>query len=46
MAIESKQLIELWTAETRNFSPANVRFRHLPAELPVSTEYVSTEYWG
>jgi hypothetical protein len=35
LAVESKQLIEFWTADTRNFSPANVSFRHRSAELPV-----------
>lgn len=31
--VESKQLSELWAGETRNFSPANVSFRHHSAEL-------------
>ena len=34
--IESKQVIPFWTAETCNFSPANVSFRHQPEKLPVS----------
>jgi hypothetical protein len=39
--IESKQVIELWTAETRNFSRANESFRHKRKELPVSSWIVA-----
>ena len=35
--IESKQVIELWTAETRNFSPAKMSFRHEKKKLPASS---------
>ena len=33
---ESKEVIPFWTAETCNFSPVNVSFRHQPEKLPVS----------